>query len=1315
MQDPRTFTTTFHYDGRNRLYEVNYPVASGSPVQKKTFGYDANGNKTSETDENGHTTNYTYDGLNRLTATTRLMATAPNLVMGYGYNAVNSRTSVTDPRGLTTATDYDALQRPIDTVDALQQTTLYDYDGPNAGASAFDSSAFKPTTVTDPRGHTVVTTYDELYRPTQVVSSATPLPAGVTESDAVTLHDYDNVGNVRHSTDPAGHQTEMTYDALNRAVRVSYADGTSTQMLYTSTGLKWKAIDELLQATEMHYDGAGRMVETYGPPPDPTNAPDVRPLSRTGYDANGNVNVVIGPRFSALADPSSRETVFVFDRRNRKTDEWQPAVEDYDSGQTLRPHLAWEYDSVGNVKAIVDARGNRTETLYDWANRPYQVTAPSVPVILPDGSSAWRQPVTSTVYDENGHVLTLTDANGHTTTNTYDQLNRLGTTKDDEQDKVTYGYDAAGNRTSVQDANIHTTLYGYDGLNRNVTATDAAGVMTKFTYGDGLNKTKRVDGNGNTTLYDLYDQRNRLKHVTYVDHAEQNRTYDYDAAGRLRSVVDDNGNTATAVSYIYDGLGRVLTETSNGATHAYGYDLAGNRTSTQYGLMGGGAGRTLTSSYDALNRLTSLVDGSSTTTYHYDLDGHVRGKDLPSGEKEVTSYDALSRQSDSVDASATGTSLYAYTYGHDAGGNLRLMSEYKPGLSANTRTTVMSYDGADRLTGEAVYNGASAAPASLVSDTVYAYDAAGNRTSTRVNGNAPSSLTYNNLNQVTSYNGISYGYDANGNRTSRTVSVGNTLPSGTSVSGTATASPSISSFAPAFGPVGEVVVLKGANFTGTTAVSMFRNVNVTSFRVDSDTQITLIVPPGATTGTIRVTNNVGANVSSTKFSVSQAMTTYLYDLENRLSQVMPPALVGAGTVPPTYAYAYDYRTRRVGRTEGSVSTAVVFSGGTSIAEYPGGGSTGPTVEFVRGSDWGGGVGGILYSVRGGNASFDHYNARGDVSTQTSGTGTVSCQAEYEAWGKRTQEYGQDQDRQRANTKEEDPTGLLCEGRRYRDLETGSFLTRDPAGMVDGPNLYAYVRQNPWTKFDPEGLKETVITNKQALQLKDSASEINKFVNAMIQSVMADAKKNGWTPGLATDKLYQRLVIPSGQFGNDTNIAMQIAKLGLEYYRPATSAGSRYEGGLPFLAEGINILAGVKGVHVVSGVRFWDDDAVLAGGLNINGQAVGTDKLDHIFFDGYEARKNRDEALARKFSEDFEKGTNGLKMTGVFSRADIEANMIGVRFYNEFEKAVTAGKPFVWDITKIDTSVLNENINRNDYSSPEFRQRVEKNEEKYKDQ
>jgi len=102
-------------------------------------------------------------------------------------------------------------------------------------------------------------------------------------------------------------------------------------------------------------------------------------------------------------------------------------------------------------------------------------------------------------------------------------------------------------------------------------------------------------------------------------------------------------------------------------------------------------------------------------------------------------------------------------------------------------------------------------------------------------------------------------------------------------------------------------------------------------------------------------------------------------------------------------------------------------------------------------------------------SFTHYDGRGDVTAKTDGTGAVTYQASYRAFGTRSVEGGDTQDRQKANTKEEDPSGLLCEGMRYRDLNTGTFTTADPAGFVDGPNLYAYVRQNPWTHFDPEGL------------------------------------------------------------------------------------------------------------------------------------------------------------------------------------------------------------------------------------------------------
>lgn len=67
---------------------------------------------------------------------------------------------------------------------------------------------------------------------------------------------------------------------------------------------------------------------------------------------------------------------------------------------------------------------------------------------------------------------------------------------------------------------------------------------------------------------------------------------------------------------------------------------------------------------------------------------------------------------------------------------------------------------------------------------------------------------------------------------------------------------------------------------------------------------------------------------------------------------------------------------------------------------------------------------------------------------------------------------------------------------WRDLETGVFLTRDPAGFVDGPNLYAYVNQNPWTKFDPEGLDaEKISEGRYRYTLRpDLDPKVNPNVN-----------------------------------------------------------------------------------------------------------------------------------------------------------------------------------------------------------------------------
>jgi RHS repeat-associated protein len=155
----------------------------------------------------------------------------------------------------------------------------------------------------------------------------------------------------------------------------------------------------------------------------------------------------------------------------------------------------------------------------------------------------------------------------------------------------------------------------------------------------------------------------------------------------------------------------------------------------------------------------------------------------------------------------------------------------------------------------------------------------------------------------------------------------------------------------------------------------------------------------------------------------------------------------------------------------------VFAGGTSAAECTVTAAAGsawtvpsaPTVQHVRGPDLGGGTKGLLYSLRNGLPRFNRYNGRGDVVAQSDIDGTTAWAASYQADGRRTAEAGTNVERHRACTKEEDPTGLLNEGFRYRDMETGTFISRDPLGHVDGPNVYCYVGQNPWTHWDPEGL------------------------------------------------------------------------------------------------------------------------------------------------------------------------------------------------------------------------------------------------------
>lgn len=966
--DPRGNVTTFSYDKRNRLTHVTYADA-----HQKRFYYDDRGNKIREEDENDVATLWEYDVLNRVSRQAVDMNgndafdTGTDLITSFTYNALNAKVTSTDSKGTVTKFEYDALQRLVKKTDGfggLNYVTTYEY-GANSGGSAFDSSGFKPTKVSDPRGYRTEVTYDALYRSTE---EKTEYQTGVY---ATTTKVYDDVSSLTQVTAPAatgqstGTITKTTYDDLRRPLTTTEAFGTSlaatSSTVYASTGFAWKSTDALGRETRTDYDAAGRAVKTYASAVDDalTSATTlVNPVTETGYDAAGNVSYII--------NPLGQRTDYAYDNRNRRFQEQQPAVTDATTATSSRPTRITAYDGVSNVIAVQDARGFISTTDYDPARRPVTVTAP--PMTKVDGSTVY--PTTTSTYDLAGNVLTVTDANGHVTTNTYDALNRLKTSLQKPDTNATHDilvqneYDAAGNRTAVIDGKAQRTEFTYDGLNRNLTVKDPANHSVTFTY-DALNKTTRVDSLGQQTNYG-YDVRHRLTDVTYVARTQDNRSYAYDLVGQLLTVTEPGKAGKADVAYTYDALGRQLTETSGGQTHAYAYDLASNRVTVTYG----GTGTVLASTYDALNRLATLTEGTRTTTYGYDLNGNRILQQLPNGEETGTQYDPLGRSVAITTSRASGALLLQLTQAYDPAGNLIKLVERQYGSTLALRTVTNTYDGVNRLVGETNQEGAIKTIA-----TTYGFDAANNRTAKAVATTTGFGTTvvdtayvYNNLNQLQSAAEgavvTAFTYDLNGNRVTR----------------------------------------------------------VTSGLTD----------------------------------------TYAYDYENRLVSLDKDTTGGTGS----YAYVYDYRTRRVERTEGGTTTKSVFSGGLSVTEYSG---TTATVEYIRGSDWGGGVGGLLYSVRSGVPSFKHYNSRGDVISETNTAGSFTWQGTYEAYGTRTQEVGTTQDRQKANTKEEDPTGLLNEGFRYRDLESGVFITRDPLGFVDGPNMYAYVVQNPWSKFDPEGL------------------------------------------------------------------------------------------------------------------------------------------------------------------------------------------------------------------------------------------------------
>lgn len=105
-----------------------------------------------------------------------------------------------------------------------------------------------------------------------------------------------------------------------------------------------------------------------------------------------------------------------------------------------------------------------------------------------------------------------------------------------------------------------------------------------------------------------------------------------------------------------------------------------------------------------------------------------------------------------------------------------------------------------------------------------------------------------------------------------------------------TPTPTITSFAPASGPVGTTVTVIGTSFTGAVGATL-NGVAVTTFMVMSATSAVFTVPTGATTGAIVVTATGGTATSVTDFTVTVLLTPTITTLNPARAVIGGPVFV----------------------------------------------------------------------------------------------------------------------------------------------------------------------------------------------------------------------------------------------------------------------------------------------------------------------------------------------------------------------------------------------------------------------------------------
>ncbi|MEU3791755.1 LamG-like jellyroll fold domain-containing protein [Streptomyces fructofermentans] len=716
---PAAHTTTYRYDELGRLVEETAPPVqaednggTATTVRPATrTGYNTFGEPTHTKDPRGQVTRSEVDRLGRTTAVTLPDYTPPGgtkitATSRTTYTPLSQPQTATDPLGRTTRYGYDQLGQLISktdpVADAAAAFTAQSNPSLLLGAQTDDDGAgitrytWTPTglqlSATGPTGARTESTYDELGR--QLTD--TTVDRYPTLRNLTTRFTWDDASNQTASTTPANRTTTATHNPAGEIKTVSNPVGV-TRLAYDGLGRSTEVIDATNRKTTTTYNALDNVTATtdYG-----TGTTAARTVGQE-YDADGNRTAVI------TAEKQAR-TAYSYDALGRTT----KVVEPVSSTKSITTTLG--YDAAGNRTRLTDGRQNTTIATFTSWGLPESTIEPATAATPGAANRTW-----TTAYDAAGQPVSELLPGGVKRERTYDGLGRLtresGTGAESATTNRTLAYDLAGRLTTAGTANgLTQNTYTYNDRGQLLTAAgsggasnytyDADGNMTyrKTPAGSadyGYDSAGRLDWvwdsiTGNDVLYD-FDAAGRPKLERYAIQPagssawteSRRRTYSYDDLGRLTGdtvTLPDNTGTITAINYTYDlddqlktkkttgtagatdntygydDAGRLTAWTHGGATTAYEWDAAGNRTTEG----------SITSTFDARNR--QLTEGS--TTYTYSPRGTLATVSNGSTSRTL-SFDAFERKTTDGSTTYTYDSLDriqtrgASTFTYDGGSN----------------------------------------------------------------------------------------------------------------------------------------------------------------------------------------------------------------------------------------------------------------------------------------------------------------------------------------------------------------------------------------------------------------------------------------------------------------------------------------------------------------------------------------------------------------------------------------------------------------------------------------------------------------------